>query len=217
MQALGIAKGCGRSPTYDNRADNPYGRQGSPVLRDSRALNKADGLDGLTSKQQLFVSYLFAGMSDSDAYRQAYDASGMNAHTLGIEANRVRHHPGVALKLRELQDKRDERTSLAASLTREWITEGVMGLAQNADKDSVRLGAYALLGKVAGIDLFRETTRTEHITRTVEDIDRELATHLKALQPMIEGKAIDTTLTPAPALQRDRRRKPVDGRPKIKP
>lgn len=181
---------------------------------EARTLDKADGLDGLTSKQQLFVSYVFAGMTDSEAYRQAYQVQDMTEGSVRAAAHVVRHDHNVTLKLRELQDKRDEKTTLALSLTREWILQRLMNLADNATKETVQVTSLIALGKVAGVDLFRETTRTEHITRTVEDIDRELVTHLKALQPMIEGNAVEVT---GPTVANDRRRKPGDGRPKIKP
>jgi hypothetical protein len=118
--------------------------------------------------------------------------------------------PMVQAKLRDLQDKRDNRSMLAADLTREWITKRVMNLADNASKESVQLGALALLGKVVGIDLFRETTRVERVERSPEDIDRELEAQLKSLANTIEGsaRAIGTKpFTPAPSADARSRRK----------
>jgi len=180
----------------------------------SRNLDPNDPFDGLTSKQQVYVSLSFSGLSDVEAYRRAYDCAGMSEGSIRRKAAEAAHNPMVSAKLRQLQDKRDGLTTLAAGLTREWITNRLMILATSAEKETVQVTSLIALGKVAGIDLFRETTRTEHITRTVEDIDRELVSHLKALQPMIEGHAV---VTPAPGAQRDRRRKPADGRAKIKP
>ena len=182
-----------------------------------RNLDPNDPFDGLTSKQQVYASLSFSGLSDVEAYRRAYECAGMTEASVRRRAADVAHNPMVRAKLRQMQDTRDAKTTLAAGLTREWITQRLMGLADHAEKDTVKVTSLIALGKIAGIDLFRETTRTEHITRTVEDIDRELVTHLKALQPMIEGKANSADLTPKPGAQRDRRRKPQDGRAKIKP
>lgn len=64
-----------------------------------------------------------------------------------------------------------------------------MKLADKAEKETVQLGALIALGKVVGIDLFRETTRVERIERTPADIDRELEEQLRSMTLTIEGKA----------------------------
>jgi hypothetical protein len=172
---------------------------------EARVLDKTDGLDGLTSLQQVFVSLLFSGLNDSEAYRRSYDVTGMTDNAVRIAAHETRHHPHVSLKLRELQDKRDSQSTLAASLTREWITKGMMDLAIGSDKDSVRLGAYTQLGKVVGIDLFRETTRVERIERTPADIDRELEEQLKSMAKTIEGRVNDTVAQKPSSARRGRK------------
>jgi hypothetical protein len=84
----------------------------------------------------------------------------------------------------------------------------------NADKDSTKLQAYIALGKTVGIDLFREVHVTERITRTPEDVDRELLDHINKLKPVLEGQARDVTpngaakIKPGSSSGRDRRRKP---------
>lgn len=166
-------------------------------------LDKLDGLDGLTSRQQVFVSLCFSGLSDTEAYRQTYDCQEMAEKAIRANAHVLRHSPSITLKLRELQDARDKQSTLASSLTREWITNRIMGLATEGDKDSVKLAALVALGKVVGIDLFRETTRVERIERTPADIDRELEEHLRSMTKTIEAKA-NVIADKAP----DRRRKP---------
>ena len=79
-----------------------------------------------------------------------------------------------------------------------------------------------LLGKTAGIDLFRETTRVEHVNRTPEDVERELKAKLSEMMKTIEGSARPAlepgaampaaAVKPAPAdssPRADRRRKPA--------
>lgn len=171
---------------------------------EARALDKTDGLDGLTSRQQLFVSLCFSGLNDTEAYRQAYDVAGVAEPSIRAMAHVVRHDPNVTLKLRELQDKRDSQSTLASSLSREWIQQRIMKLATDADKDSVKLAALVALGKVVGIDLFRETTRVERIERTPADIDRELEERLGSLAKTIEGN-VNTVVEN----HSDRRRKPT--------
>lgn len=103
-------------------------------------------------------------------------------------------------------ERRDALSSLAPRVTKEFVLNGVVDLALNADKDSTRLRAFELLGKSVGIDLFRETHVTEKRDRTVEEVDAALREHLASLAPMIEGTATPVPLTPG---KPDRRRKPT--------
>ncbi len=133
---------------------------------EERQLDQHDALQGLTSKQQLFVTLVFSGLTTVNAFSQAGYGSGMTADNLSKAAHGLFNLPMVQAKLRELRVKRDEQSTLAPYLTREWILNGVASLAQEADRDSVRLGAYKLLGQTVGIDLFRETTVVERRQRT---------------------------------------------------
>lgn len=172
-----------------------------------RELDQSDALQGLTSQMQLFVTHVFSGMNYTEAYRAAGYGEGLSPDRIGVRAHELAHHPKVQGKLAELRQKRDDATTLAPLLSRQWITEGIMSIATKGDKDSTRLAAYIALGKVVGIDLFRETVTHETKTRTIDEIDAELRARLKDLQPVIDGtsRSVDAT----PALQPgDRRRKP---------
>ncbi len=175
-------------------------------------LDKDAPYDGLTSRQHLYVTLSFSGLSNIEAYRQAYDCEGMAPGTLAERAHLIAHNPLVRAKLKELVASREERSSVSAWLTKDWIINGIAGLAQVADKDSTRLAAYIALGKTAGIDLFRETVRHEQVTRTVEDVEQELKQKLDTLRAglTIEGKAerLEPGASP-PASTKDRRRKPA--------
>lgn len=181
---------------------------GRPVPAELRQLDEHDALQGLTPKQQLFVSLVFSGLNPVTAYRQAGYGEGMEEVNARARANAFLQEPWAQAKLRQLRVKRDEQSTLAPFLTREWILNGVAALAQEADRDSVRLGAYKLLGQTVGIDLFRETTVVERRQRTPDEIDAELRKRLDELSVTIEGRA---TAKPAPAVTQqptDRRRKP---------
>jgi hypothetical protein len=177
-------------------------------------LDETDGLQGLTAKQYRFAIASFSGLDDTAAYRQAYDCSGMADSTVRTEAAKVARHPLITAKLRELRVKVDQQTTLAPYVNRELVLSGLVRLATSATKESVQLGAYIALGKTVGIDLFREVHVTERITRTPEDVDRELLDHINKLKPVLEGQARDVTpngaakIKPGSSPGRDRRRKP---------
>lgn len=180
-------------------------------------LREDDGLQGLTGKQFLFANLLVQGLPKNQAYAVAYDCPTMSPEAVSQAAWELSRHPKVVAKVADLRLKIEHQTTLAPSLSREWILNGIMDLAANAKKENVRLAAYVNLGKVAGIDLFRETTRVERVNRTPEDLDRELQERLADMAKTIEGKANrpagtaddDEPTGPDPTdAPRDRRRKP---------
>jgi hypothetical protein len=174
-----------------------------PVLDDS------DAYQGLTSAQHRFVTASISGLNDTEAYRMAFRPVGMSDTALWQAAHTVSQLPQVKAKITELRQKAEAQATLAPNLTREFVTNGIMGLALNATKESVQLGAYIALGKTVGIDLFRDVHVTERVTRTAEDVDKELKARLLELQRTltIEGEA--RPAEPAPDTRRDRRRKPA--------
>lgn len=162
-------------------------------------------LQGLTPKMYRFVTTRFGGASLIDAYKVAYDTAGMAPDTIAKRAVELSQHPLVTAKLRALRIEVDEQSTLSAALSRNFVLNGLMRLAQTAEKESVQLGALQTLGKTVGIDLFRETVVHETRSRTVEDVENELKQKLDTLRAglTIEGKA---SSVPTP---KDRRRKPA--------
>lgn len=173
---------------------------------------------GLTAKQEAFAQARFRGATQSEAYREAYGDEGRNANAISTMASDLDRHPAIVSRVTQLTAERMSKSSLSPLLSQEFVTDGLMRLAMTAEKESVKLGSLIALGKVAGIDLFRETTRVERVDRTAEDVDRELKAKLQALMNgmTIEGSASSVPAAPAAAAKPtpasakpDRRRKPV--------
>ena len=61
----------------------------------------ADKLDKLTAKQTAFVEALLSGMTQIDAYRAAYDVSGMSDNAQHVEASKLCQNPKISLRLAE--------------------------------------------------------------------------------------------------------------------
>lgn len=174
-------------------------------------LDPNDPYDGLTSRQQMFVSLSFSGLSNIEAYRQAYDCSDMAPGTIADKSRLLAHEPLIQTKIRSLVDARDAQATLSPWLTKAWILNGIANLARYADKEAVQLAAYVALGKTAGIDLFRETVRHEQVTRSVDDVEQELKAKLEQLRTSltIEGKSHQVAADSGQPVKSDRRRKPA--------
>src|SRR5215468_319576 len=84
----------------------------------------------LTPKQEAFIlAYLETGNA-SEAYRRAYNASGMNAATINREAHSLLEHPKVAPRIRELQNHVTNRAVEQVALSRAWVLDRLMPHAQ---------------------------------------------------------------------------------------
>ena len=171
-------------------------------------LDESRAFQGLTSAQYRFVSLVFSGFQNVQAYRAVYDTSHMTESSVYSAARDLAANPLVAAKIRELRERSDLQSTLSPDITREFVLNGIKDIALTEPKGSTRLAAYIALGKTVGIDLFREVHVTEKRVRTVEDVETELKDRLAELQRQlttVEGEARRVDATPAP---RDRRRKP---------
>ncbi len=172
---------------------------------------------GLTAKQEAYAMARFRGANQYEAYCSAYDVEGCSRETIQRSAVDADRHPAIVARVQQLTAERDRASNLSADLSREFVINGIMRIAMMGQKETTQLRAYELLGKTAGIDLFRETTRVEHVNRTPEDVERELKARLGEMMKTIEGSAraaeSDSPADkpkPAPAAAgRDRRRKPT--------
>jgi hypothetical protein len=201
-----------------NRFKDSAGQVSMDTLEYSRVLNPLRVFQGLTPKQEAYAQARFNGAGPTEAYLASFDASGSKPETVKRMAYDVDRNPNVAARVAQLMAERMKQSSLLPFLSPEFVTDGIMRIAMFGEKESNRLKAYEDLGKVAGIDLFRETTRVERVDRTAEDVDKELKAKLQA---MMAAMTIDGTASsvppssqapaakPQPAGKVDRRRKPV--------
>ena len=131
--------------------------------------DEALGLPKLTSKQMAFVEGIRQGKSASQAYRDAYDVSGMTNPTIWAEASKVKNTPTVSPWLSYVQ----RETITAANYTHEAflaeleelrllsVQSGNMGAAVNATVNK---------GKSAG-----HMTEKQEITISTDKTDLEQA------------------------------------------
>ena len=119
-----------------------------------------------------FCRHLVTGVSQSEAYRLAYDASGMQPATVHREASRLMANPRVATRIRTLQlqidsqvvsDQIADKTEVLETLTR--ILRGD----QQATAQQLRAGE--LLAKYHGVF---EQMSPKPMERSSEEIMSEL-------------------------------------------
>lgn len=139
--------------------------------------------DGLTAKQQHFCRCVASGMTQAEAYREAYDVTAEGKPASHREnASRLMARDDIASRVRALIAQR-ERSILASSVSdrervlsklRHWMDHGEAG-------DSNRIRSAELLGKSVG--LFRDVVETSE-SRSSDEL-------LAELEAMIEASADD--------------------------
>ena len=133
----------------------------------------------LTSKQQAFADGVVSGLSQSEAYRRAYNADGMKASAVHTEASTLAAHPEVSRRIDAgLGEK--ERAALRSGLSRRaMVLERLEHEAMTAEADAARIRALELLGKHER--LFVDVVENQEDTRTADELRGELEEKLAGL------------------------------------
>jgi phage terminase small subunit len=137
--------------------------------------------DSLTIKQEKYAQGLFAGLSQREAYKQAYNAENMTDKQIDEEACKLANSPKVAQRIKELTDELKNRNMV----TVEWVVNNLKSVAErcmqaeplyNKDGDIVEYTFQAnganksleLIGKHLGMF----TDKIESINHNInEDLD----------------------------------------------
>ena len=151
----------------------------------------------LTPKQQHFARAVASGMTQSDAYREAYNSSPESkASGIWERASRLMANDKVRSRVNELMALKDAAVladavtdaELVRTKLRHWMEHG-------APDDSVKVRAAELLGKTAGM-FTTDLTINDQRERTPEQVQAELEQRLLALTRQVdeEGPADGDTL-----------------------
>ena len=102
----------------------------------------------LTQKQERFCAELALGKTKSQAYRKAYDTSGMSERTVWSEAHRLSNHPKVAPKLSIIHAQCEAAFLDSAIADREELLVSVTDILRSqSSSDSAKLKSAEILGK----------------------------------------------------------------------
>jgi hypothetical protein len=136
--------------------------------------------DKLTGKQTQFVQGVLRGLSQSDAYREAYAAENMSDKAIWTEASKLFAHPVVSQRIAAGRKRQEESAVHSAASLRSHIQKTLYDMTTEGNTDQAKLRGCELLGKLTSVSAFTE--RVEQVTdnMTEEEITQELTTKLKA-------------------------------------
>lgn len=119
----------------------------------------------LTAKQEKFVQNIVKGMSQIDAYKDAYSASRMSDNSIYREASLLMANPKIAQRHKELGAETENETIMSAQERLEWLS----GLIKSEEETTAdKLKASDQMNKMQGVYI----TRVEGEIRTskLEDL-----------------------------------------------
>ena len=149
----------------------------------------------LTGKQMAFCRAMASGtMTQSAAYREAYDADNMASASVRVEASRLLALPSITLMVETLKASIQASIQAQGLSDRDRVLEKLRTWIDDAEPtDSNKLRAAELLGKSVG--LFKEVTETVSIDRDAESVASEIERRLEGLlvtSPEPEPEVLDS-------------------------
>lgn len=101
----------------------------------------------LTQKQEKFVRNIVEGMSQAEAYRNAYNAQKMSSKTVWVKASQLRADDKVRVREQELRDEAAKKAIMSLQERMVWLS-GIVKNDEESTKD--RLSANDQLNKIEG-------------------------------------------------------------------
>lgn len=142
----------------------------------------------LTAKQEQFSHLLANGMSQTDAYKNAYNAESMSEQVIWNEASKLANHHEVSIRVSEIQaDIRKELKVTAESITKELEEARMVAAAkeQGAAMVSASMGKAKLHGllvdNVVVKDELRDKVRAIAESQDANEAAQRYADSLKEL------------------------------------
>ena len=101
----------------------------------------------LTPKQEVFVQGIIKGLSQADAYREAYNCSKMSDNSIYVNASKLVSDAKIAQRLKELREQLATPNIMSAQKRLEWLT-GVIQSEEETTGDKLR--AVDIMNKMQG-------------------------------------------------------------------
>ncbi len=137
---------------------------------------------GLTPKMEFFAVEAAKGGTLSEAYRRAYNTANHSQAGVWREASRLAKHPLVVGRIEQLVRVREQDALHDGARIKAFVIQNLQDLASNAKRDSDRIRANELLGKLTEVGAFTERTeQTIKDVRSAKEIETELKSELAAL------------------------------------
>jgi len=170
-------------------ADDQGGRRYDSGKQAARHRTMGKPKSGLTAKQRHFALALGsgAGMTLSDAYREAYDCKNMSGAAIRNEASKLAANHDIAVMVERLRAENERAVSASLVNDREKVLQRLRQWMDDAEPtDTNKLKAAQLLGQTVG--MFKDVVETNSGDRASTEVAAEIERRLATLQAAAEPK-----------------------------
>jgi phage terminase small subunit len=126
--------------------------------------------DRLTPKQEKFAQLVASGVNQSDAYREAYDASKMQANSIHVNSAKMVADTKIALRIAELRQPAVEQVGLTVEKLIHELEEA-QALAKETDQPNAM--TQAIMAKAKLSDLI-PAAKSENLNVNVTQLEERL-------------------------------------------
>lgn len=134
----------------------------------------------LTAKQEIFAQNIIKGMSQAEAYRNAYNTKKMSDKTVWENASRLMNNSKVIARVNELRSQVAKDAIMTAEERLKFLTRIIKGeqcevaYAQDAEGNQIEVKVPpSLKTKLSAIDIMNKM-QGEYVTKVVGNMDAKL-------------------------------------------
>lgn len=132
--------------------------------------------DTLTIKQEKFVQGLIRGLSQRQAYKEAYNANNMMEETIDKEACLLFNSPKISERYNELVKELEDKSIMTAKERMKWLSDVVKGnikqISYSGNGETYENEAY-ISDKLKAIDTLNKMSG-EYTTKVDANVNTEI-------------------------------------------
>jgi phage terminase small subunit len=135
----------------------------------------------LTAKQEKFVQNLISGMSQRQAYKDAYNAENMKDETIDVRACELFNTGKIKVRYQELMDKLEDEAIMTARERMIWLSDVVKGnikhISYGSNGEAYENEAY-ISDKLRAVDTLNKMSG-EYITKIEADVSNDVTINIE--------------------------------------
>lgn len=132
--------------------------------------------EDLTPKQERFIQNIVSGMSQRQAYKDAYNVESMSDEAIDVEACRLFNDTKISLRYRELMDKLEDEAIMSAKERMIWLSDVVRGKVKHTsyggNGEEYENEAY-ISDKLKAVDTLNKMSG-EYVTKIDADVNTDV-------------------------------------------
>ena len=118
----------------------------------------------LTPKQERFIQNIVSGMSQRQAYKDAYNAENMTDESIDVEACKLFNNPNISIRYKELMDKVEDKAIMSARERMIWLSGVICDVIKEQGLKEADINT-----KIKAIDTLNKMSG-EYITKVEADV-----------------------------------------------